>query len=860
MMQFKAINLSIIAGSMLAILNPGSVHAELYFPRSMLSDTLSVADLGIFEDGHSQLPGDYTVDIYVNGKKVKSSVSVSFKQDADNTRSSADTTGLAPCLSRKWFIEQGVVTLGKNETESGGEGECLLLKDISENAHTEFDFENMNLNISIPQAMMKSQARDEVPDDLWEHGITALFINYRLSGDHTQWEHATNGESQFYSFDSGLNLGPWRFRDSSVYSRYRSGNNVRSGWEHSNTYITRPIIPLRSQLTLGDSNTLGDIFDGMSFRGFSLSTDEEMYPNSLRGYAPVIHGIAQSNARVVIRQNGYSIYQTYVPPGPFEIRDLYSMASSGDLLVEVSEENGRVRRFTVPYSAVPVLQRPGFTRYSVTAGQYRNKGRDVRHPNFIEATIAKGLDNNVTAYGGVQAGTNYKSLGLGGGVNLGKYGAVSGDITHARSRLADGSEHSGQSLRFLYARSFNSLGTTFQLTGYRYSTQGFYSFEDTTHSAMTGRVYDDAEHNGLPKKEQDSFYYDLNSHKRQRLVANVSQKISDYGSLYLSGSRQSYWAKKGTESSWQAGFSGNLWKASYSLSYGYTKTPWMGAADKSFSFQMSLPLNELLSVNTNHSIYATTSYNNNGHRDTTFQTGLNGTLLEENNLNWRMSQGIAKNNGNSQRSSSLGGAYQGGYGLYDIGYSRSKESTQLNYGVSGGIVLHNEGVTFSQPLGDTNILVAAPGASDLKVDNQTGIHTDWRGYTVIPSASSYRRNRVSLNTSNLNDNIELENNVSEVVPTRGALVKADFNSKVGYRAVFTLKKMGNPLLFGTMVTAGDESGIVGDGGQVYLSGLPVKGKLKAKWGEQADQTCRAEYTIQEKNKKQPIVTQEINCI
>lgn len=859
-MRINAINLSIIIGSMLTLLNPRFVLADLYFPRSLLSDSLSVADLGVFEDGHSQLPGDYVVDIYLNGEMVKSSESITFRPDTGNTRSSADTTGLAPCLSRKWFIAKGVDIPGQNETDSEDEAKCLSLKEISAEAHTEFDFENMKLSISIPQAMMKNHARDEVPVELWDHGISALFINYRLSGDQTRWEQGTNGDSQFYSFDTGLNIGPWRLRDSSVYSRYRSGNTVRSGWEHSNTYIERPVIPLRSQLTLGDSNTHGDIFDGMSFRGFSLSTDEEMYPNSLRGYAPVIHGIAQSNARVVIRQNGYSIYQTYVTPGPFEIRDLYSMASSGDLEVEVREENGRVRGFTVPYSAVPVLQRPGFTRYSVTAGQYRTKGRDVRHPNFIEATIAKGLDNNITTYGGVQAGANYNSVGLGSGVNLGSLGAVSGDITHARSRLADGSVHNGQSLRFLYARSFNSIGTTFQLTGYRYSTKGFYSFEDTTLSAMSGRVYEDKDHNGLSQNEPDSFYYDLNSHKRQRLVANVSQKISDLGSLYLSGSRQSYWEKKGTESSWQAGFSGNFWNATYSLSYGYSKTPWMAAADKSFSFQISLPLNELLPVNSNHSIYATSSYNNNGHRDNSFQTGLNGTLLAENNLNWRVSHGVGNNNGTSQHSSSLGGSYQGGYGLYDLGFSRSGESTQLNYGVSGGVVVHNEGVTFSQTLGDTNILVAAPGAAGLKVDNQTGVHTDWRGYTVIPSASSYRRNRVSLNTANLSDNTDLENNVSEVVPTRGALVKADFNSKVGFRAVFTVKKAGVPLLFGTMVTAGSESGIVGDGGQVYLSGLPEKGKLKAKWGEQNNDTCLADYIIQEKNKKQPLIIQEISCI
>ena len=41
-----------------------------------------------------------------------------------------------------------------------------------------------------------------------------------------------------------------------------------------------------------------------------------MLPDSLSGYAPTIRGVAQTNARVTVRQNGYIIYSTYVPPGP----------------------------------------------------------------------------------------------------------------------------------------------------------------------------------------------------------------------------------------------------------------------------------------------------------------------------------------------------------------------------------------------------------------------------------------------------------------------------------------------------------------------------------------------------------------
>lgn len=33
------------------------------------------------------------------------------------------------------------------------------------------------------------------------------------------------------------------------------------------------------------------------------------------------------------------------------------------------------------------------------------------------------------------------------------------------------------------------------------------------------------------------------------------------------------------------------------------------------------------------------------------------------------------------------------------------------------------------------VLVKAPGADNVKIENQTGIHTDWRGYAILPFAT-----------------------------------------------------------------------------------------------------------------------------
>ncbi|XLM21608.1 fimbria/pilus outer membrane usher protein, partial [Chromobacterium piscinae] len=64
---------------------------------------------------------------------------------------------------------------------------------------------------------------------------------------------------------------------------------------------------------------------------------------SLQGYAPVVRGVAETNAKVSVRQNGNVIYENVVPPGEFSIDDLYNTGFSGDLEVTVTEADGRVR-------------------------------------------------------------------------------------------------------------------------------------------------------------------------------------------------------------------------------------------------------------------------------------------------------------------------------------------------------------------------------------------------------------------------------------------------------------------------------------------------------------------------------------
>jgi outer membrane usher protein FimD/PapC len=82
----------------------------------------------------------------------------------------------------------------------------------------------------------------------------------------------------------------------------------------------RPLPTLGAKLTLGDRLSVR-YFDAFTYTGASLISDERMLPWSLRGYAPQIAGIAQTNATVTVSLADRVIYQTKVPPGPFVIQD-----------------------------------------------------------------------------------------------------------------------------------------------------------------------------------------------------------------------------------------------------------------------------------------------------------------------------------------------------------------------------------------------------------------------------------------------------------------------------------------------------------------------------------------------------------
>ncbi|MNE15933.1 putative outer membrane usher protein ElfC precursor [compost metagenome] len=449
---------------------------------------------------------------------------------------------------------------------------------------------------------------------------------------------------------------------------------------------------------------------------------------------------------------------------------------------------------------------------------------------------------------------------------MGNWGAVSVDVTQAKSTLIDDTVHTGQSWRILYAKSLNTSGTNFQLTGYRYSTAGFYTFTDTTYKHMNGYDSDPDDNYDDPDNDRPHWfdYYNLYYTKRGKLQVNISQQLGKLGSLYVTGSQQTYWHTDGKMMLLQLGYNTSWHDINMGVSFNYSASSIQPKPDQAIAFNVSLPLGKWLSPtgsNASNNAFTTLNMNQDNQGSVTRNAGVSGTLLEGNNLSYSVQQGHANQGAGSNGSASL--SHQGGYGNSNVAYNYSENgnSQQVNYGVAGGVIAHRHGVTFSQPLGETNVLVEAPGANRVKVENATGIKTDWRGYAVVPFATTYRKNRIALDTTSLGDKVEVDDAVVDVVPTKGALVRASFITHVGNRALLTLMHNNVPVPFGASVTTqeGGEGSIVADGGQVYLSGLAPEGTLNVQWGDEPDQKCSLDYDFPETSDTTGIIQRKIEC-
>lgn len=796
--------------------SPASPASSVGFEDGFLMQGVgSHVDVSRFEKGNVAMPGTYSVDVFVNQDRV-GRMDVPFTAAGEGVEAQ-------PCLDVSLLTRMGV-NVSKLAPEvsaklAAGQG-CLPINEAVEGASSAFDFSEQQLDFSIPQISMTRSARGYVSPELWDSGVNAAMLGYSFNlyrANHSGQGSHTQG---YLGLNAGVNLGNWHFRHDGSYTFDSKGQR---DYQDIATYVQRDVPSLSSQLTMGQAYTSGELFDATPYTGVRLATDDRMLPDSMRGYAPTVRGVASSNARVTIRQNNVIIYETTVAPGAFEINDLYATGYGGDLDVSVQEADGSVHTFSMPYAAVPQSLRPGVNRFSAVAGAVRNQGELSKEPLFVQGTWQRGINNLLTGYTGATAAEGYASVLAGGALNT-RWGALGVDVTQSSLNL-NGKRYAGTSARVSYAKNLADSGTNIAVAGYRYSTGGYFGLND----AMSARYA-----KGRTESPENVL------RQRSRASVMLSQQLGGrWGQLNLSGSSVDYWNRSGRDVEYSVAYANSYKNISYSLSANRQRDA-NGKVDTLYYAGVSIPLGSTRPA----------SFSGNVSRDTSGSTRAQGTLSgatgEDNNLSY----GITASYNNGKGSSSNGGGanvtYRSPLAEFAASVGGGPGYVQGSVGVRGAVVAHPGGITLSQPISETIGIIEAPDAEGARVLNASGVRVDSRGYAVVPYLTPYSMNNVEIDPKGLSTDVELQVTSQQVAPRAGSVAMIKYATVTGRSAVLEATRAnGEALPFGASVlnAQGQEVGVVGQASRIFARGLDDQGQLTVLWGNDGASSCRIDYTL-----------------
>ncbi len=850
---------------------PADSSADARFDRSMLSGAgQNTTDLSRFERGNFIPAGNYSVDIYLNDRPIG-------RRDVHFAAAEPDASA-TPCVTAELLQLLGLhpTDLSPRITaDLAGGAVCVDIASVIPGASMTFEMSDLRLDVSVPQAYLGLQARGYVDPQYWDSGVTAGLVNYNFNTFRTR-SGGVAQTSSYLGLNDGLNLGRWHLRNAASlrWQSSAAGRPASHHWQNIATYAQRDLPGLRAQLTVGDAFTSGEIFDSVGLRGVQIATDDRMLPQSLRGYAPVVRGTADSNARVVVRQNGMLIYQTTVTPGPFTITDLYATGYGGDFEVSVTEANGRVHTFSVPYASVPQLLRPGVTRFGVAAGQLRDSSIKDR-PGLVQATMQHGFSNLLTGYAGMIGSAGYGAALVGGALNT-RYGAMALDVSTARTRIPGLDAMSGQSVRLSYSKILAPIGTSLTVAAYRHSTNGYLDLADATRArdhthrglpVFTGNATPPILINGVPVSDlltpaQQAALVGLDpddftlptviGRQRNGFSLNLSQRLGERGgSLYISGSARDYWNRAGTDTQFQIGYNNALGRVTYNLAASRERDLF-GRNDNRYMLNLTVPLGDGA-----HRPMLTggLAHDGNGMQE---QATLSGTAGADDRYSYGASATHASGGdaslGNVGSTANLNAGYRGSHVQLNAGFGAGSGYSQASFNAAGGIIAHAGGINFSQSLGDTVALVQAPDADGARVVNAAGVRIDRRGYAVIPYVTPYIQNTISIDPTGLPLDVQLDSTSAQVAPRAGAVVLVKFKSDSGRFVLIQARRAdGKPLPFGAEVTDADGQavGMVGQAGRIMARVKAAAGELRVQWDEQdAAQTCLLPYALPARAKGQ----------
>ncbi|WP_099075446.1 fimbria/pilus outer membrane usher protein [Proteus alimentorum] len=734
--------------------------------------------------------GFYHSFIHINNKK-KMTKLLYFKRIDHN---------LIPCFSIDDFKSLGIdidfYAISKENVEP------IPLSDYS--IDFKYQFSNQKLNLIIPQKALINKESYTINEDDWDDGVTALFSQY------SYWikYHQKKSPEQKLNLHSGMNMGAWRVRSQSGFNWRKDSHQSQL----SSIYAYRQINSFSSLFYGGKFSPTTRILSNDKIVGFQLISNNLIANNTLYANRPVIEGIADTQADVIIKQGDKIIYETTVPPGPFLLNSLPSIGSE-KLILEIKETDGRVKISTHYFTSLPNQLNKGSYQYNIISGTLPDHP-DNKRPLFLLGEFSYGLSQKITSYSAIKKWDNKQSYLSGLSLDLGILGGLATNLSYEKDI------NNRFKYQFRYQKNVPTTQTYFtsEISFYRYLDN--HPSEDKVQKNRSFSLSQNINALGYI-----SFYY------RDKIHYNLSKNF-----------------ELGTS------ISSSINRINYNFQYSLKKEKYL--SDHFFSLNFHIPIGN---DNHHHWINNQTSYQlNNKHFANS--TNMGGTLLN-NNLGYSINYQHTHHHKRISNPFSANVRYQNNYQSYTFYGNKSENNYNLNFSVNGAIVLHSDGITLTPRLGRTFALINTQGVAGIKTSFSSKAETDVFGNLILNNITPYRVNKVKLNATTIPQLAEAKYYSKSIIPTLGAISKIYFPIKTGYRVIF---KSITPLPFASKVTVLDQGdniilhGLVTDNNLIFLSGINEHGLVKINWGD--DKQCQFHYKLDSDDKKKDLIKKEINCL
>lgn len=746
-----------------------------------------------FRGGKKFSPGVNKISPVINGKGMKT-VSVHFDEHGE------------PC-----FHQQDLAAMRINAARADAE-ECIDLKSLYPQSEINLDPGSNKIVFVLPSEAMS----DETPLDVSQYteGGTAAMLNYDLlmmknsskasgGGDSSEGESSNNVDSFQSNTEEGLNFNDWIVRSRQSYSD--SGNN--RSFDQLYTYAQKTLPNYKTVMQAGKISVASSLFAIPQILGIQFSPESALM--SFRESGATVTGIAQTQARVEVRQTGVLIYSTQVPVGAFTLNRLPTINNTSDLNVRVVEQDGATRVFLVPASSFSHSYSQQETSYSAALGKIdQSSSSDTGSSDLMTFNIATPVGNRTMLGGGALVAQRYQSVAGQLSVGLGNGLSVSGRsifATDARSQTKG--IQNNVSVSMPLTQELNANGSvTLQNSGFRNLTDG--------------EPDDDSENDD----NTDSRY-------KSQYNLGLGYAFGDAGSFSLAWSRVTLFSPAEVTSRWTAGWS-KTFSGGTSLSINAERDSGEDG-DSMLYVSVTIPFG---SSRVGMNMSRTGDIHSEGM---TFDQTVNDRL------NYTLS--ASKNSNSDATAFSLNAHALPKYSQINLGYSRyGSDSNTYTLGATGGVAATQQGLFFTPyPLQDTFAVVRVPDISGGEILTPQGpVWTNSKGYAVSSGMNAYGESRMTLVTKSLPKNVDINNGIQVAHVARGSVTNYTFSTVRSRRALIHIHFAGGNLAGkGDLLYDDHDNYIttVASDGSVFL----IDGQLEQKlWLQSlAGQRCQVNFTL-----------------